>query len=457
MPKWFRKIFPAVALVLLMAGLWPDASSLYDLTGEEEAPGQVRGVMHWFYSAVRPQPDLAPYAANQYADVSPFGMNTFLQNEVLPEVREQSLRMLSEGGIGYIRQQFPWEDIEIHGKRDFVDRRNDPNGVDAWAKYDNIVDLAEQFDIEIIARLDNPPAWSRVLTNTIGTFAPPDNFKDYGDFVAEVVSRYQGRITYFQLWNEPNIYPEWGEQPPDPEAFTELLCTGYRRAKEANPKAVILAGALSPTVAITDRHLNDLVFLQRMYLAGAGDCFDIFSAQGYGLFSGPTDQRVRPVVINYPHVVLLRDVMVSYGDAGKPIWISEAGWNTAPDGIPAPFGQVSPEEQARYAVQVYQRTQEDWPFVGVVNYWFFKHANENDMGKPVYYFRLLEPDFTEMPAWGALAAYASSERAQTTEPQPAWKFSWQQGRPFLILFGGSLLFLWLLWFLSKGTILQESQ
>jgi hypothetical protein len=95
--------------------------------------------------------------------------------------------------------------------------------------------------------------------------------------------------------------------------------------------------------------------------------------------------------------------------------------------------------------------------VGVVNYWFFKHANENDMGKPVYYFRLLEPDFTEMPAWGTLADYASSERAQTTEPQPAWKFSWQQGRPFLILFGGSLLFLWLLWFLSKGTILQESQ
>jgi hypothetical protein len=356
--------------------------------------------------------------------------------------------MLNEAGITYIRQQFTWEDIEIHGKGDFIDRRNDPNGVDAWAKYDNIVELAEQNDIEIIARLDNPPAWSRALTNTIGTLAPPDNFEDYGDYVAAVVGRYQDRITYFQLWNEPNIYPEWGEQPPDPEAFTELLCTGYRRAKEANPEAVILAGALSPTIAINDRHLNDLIFLQRMYLAGAGECFDIFSAQGYGLFSGPTDQRVRPTVINYPHVVLLRDVMVAYGDAEKPIWISEAGWNAIPDGFDTPFGQVSLEQQARYAAQVYQRTQEDWPFVGVVNYWFFKHHNEDNINDPAYYFRLLEPDFTKMPAFDALAEYATSETAATIEPDPPWKYTWQQARPSLILLGGSLLFFWLLWSLA---------
>jgi hypothetical protein len=448
MPQLLKKILPAAALLFLIVGLWPDARSVYDLTGEEELPGQVRGLVQWVYSAVRPQPVLAPDAANQYADVSPFGMNTFIQNEVLPEVREQSLRMLNEAGITYIRQQFTWEDIEIHGKGDFIDRRNDPNGVDAWAKYDNIVELAEQNDIEIIARLDNPPAWSRALTNTIGTLAPPDNFEDYGDYVAAVVGRYQDRITYFQLWNEPNIYPEWGEQPPDPEAFTELLCTGYRRAKEANPEAVILAGALSPTIAINDRHLNDLIFLQRMYLAGAGECFDIFSAQGYGLFSGPTDQRVRPTVINYPHVVLLRDVMVAYGDAEKPIWISEAGWNAIPDGFDTPFGQVSLEQQARYAAQVYQRTQEDWPFVGVVNYWFFKHHNEDNINDPAYYFRLLEPDFTKMPAFDALAEYATSETAATIEPDPPWKYTWQQARPSLILLGGSLLFFWLLWSLA---------
>jgi hypothetical protein len=189
-----------------------------------------------------------------------------------------------------------------------------------------------------------------------------------------------------------------------------------------------------------------------MYLAGAGDCFDIFSAQGYGLFSGPTDQRVRPTVINYPHVVLLRDVMVAYGDSQKPVWISEAGWNTVPEGLPGPYGRVSLEEQAKYAAEVYQRTQADWPFVGVVNYWFFKHASDLDKDKPEYYFRLLEPDFTKMPAFDALATYATGEGARSAENiqhLAAWKVQWQASRPVLILVGGGFLFLWGIWVLSR--------
>src|SRR5690606_20097676 len=159
-----------------------------------------------------------------------------------------------------------------------------------WAKYDNIVALAGMHDIEIIARLGNPPSWTRALTDTIGTNAPPDNFNDFGDFVANVATRYQGQIGYYQIWNEPNGNEEWGLQDVDPEAYTELLCLAYERIKAVDPQAVVLAGALTPTVALEGRNLNDLIYLERMYAAGAGDCFDIMSAQGYGLWSGPTDQ-----------------------------------------------------------------------------------------------------------------------------------------------------------------------
>jgi len=443
-----RKIMPFVALLFLIVALWPNSGSLYELTGEEKLPGQLRGVIHWMHSAIRPQPDHAIDAEINYADVVPYGMNTFLQQEVLPEVREQSLQMLSEAGIQTIRQQFPWEDIEIHGKGDFIDLRNDPAGVDAWAKYDNIVELAEKHEVEIIARIDNPPAWTRAMTNTIGTHAPPDDFDDYGDFVEAVVDRYRGRIQFFQLWNEPNIYPEWGEQLVDPERYTDLLCTGYQRAKEANPDAVILAGALSPTIALDGRDLNDLIFLQRMYQAGAGECFDILSAQGYGLWSGPTDQRLRPTVINYPHVIYLRDVMVNYGDAEKAIWISEAGWNTVPEEFDDPYGRVDSEQQARYAVQAYQRSQTEWPWAGVVNYWFFKRASDAELNQPWYYFRLLEPDFTPTQAWETLAEYASSPASTEVSPDPAIIYTWQQYRPVLAITGGAILFFWLLYYLA---------
>ena len=32
----------------------------------------------------------------------------------------------------------------------------------------------------------------------------------------QLVNRYKGRIRYYQLWNEPNIYPEWGNYPISP-------------------------------------------------------------------------------------------------------------------------------------------------------------------------------------------------------------------------------------------------
>ena len=432
-----KQVILFCAFCLLLLGIAPPAIDPARFTGEEELLGQLRGVGQWVYTAVRPAPQLAPTAEMNHIDLPARGVNTFLEQEVLPEVREESLRLAHDAGFRFIRQQFAWEDIEIHAKDDFIDRRNVAEGVDAWAKYDNIVDLANRYDIEVIARLDNPPAWSRALTDTIGTHAPPDNFDDYGDYVEAVVQRYNGQITYFQLWNEPNIYPEWGEQVVSPERFTDLLCEGYRRAKAVNPDAVILAGALSPTVALNYRDLNDLIFLQRMYRAGAGDCFDILSAQGYGLFSGADDYRLRPTVVNYPHNLLLRDVMVANGDEHKPIWISEMAWNAVPDGLPQSFGQVSEALQATYAIDAYQRLQTDWPWVGVSNYWFLKRATDLEKNQPFYYFRLLEPDFTPLPAYTAFVETAA-------DPAPAPHGSlwhrWNQMRSWLILSGGAILF-----------------
>lgn len=440
-----RFALPLLALLLFCLGVWPPLISLYEISGEEDRARQLRGLIHWVYTAVRPQPDLAPFAAQDTAR-NRFGMNTFLEQEALTEVRAESLRLISQAGFAYVRQQFPWEDIEIHGKNDFEDRRHEP-WRDAWAKYDNIVALAAAEGIEIIARLDNPPAWSRSRGDEMGEKAPPDNLEDYGDFVAAVVARYRGRVTYFQLWNEPNIYDEWGEQAVDAEAFTELLCTGYRRAKRANPDAIILSPALSPTVALDGRDLNNLVFLDRMYRAGAGDCFDLLSAQAYGLWSGAADRRLRPTVINYPYHLFLRDLMVQHGDAHKPIWLSEMGWNAAPEALPAHYGRVTEAEQARYAVEGYRRAAREWPWVGVVNYWFFKRAGDDERGETWYYFRALEPDFTPLPVFQALADYVNSPEAQAVAVRPALYFTWQQSRSWFILFSGAILFFWVLRFL----------
>ncbi len=443
----------AVAALALLLALWPNARSLADLTGEAGWRGQAAGLVHWLNTAIRPQPrlELAAVAGAPltYPAVSPFGVNTFLQQEAEPAKRARILDLAQTAGFRAIRQEFPWEDIEVHARGDFIDRRNDPAGVDAWAKYDQIVDLAEARGITIIARLSNPPAWSRAAGDALGSNAPPDDFDDFGNFAAAVAARYQGRLRYYQVWNEPNGNEEWGLQDVDPEAFTRLLCLAYDRIKAVDPAAVVLAGALTPTVANDGGNMNDLIFLERMYAAGAGACFDVLSAQGYGLWSGPTDQRLRPTVINYPHNLFLRDLMVRHGDAAKPIWISEMGWNVAPEGIAPAFGRVTEAQQARYAVDAYRRAQAEWPWVGVNAYWFFKRPADWERDQAWYYFRMLEPDFTPLPVYHAVAAYATA--GTPPAPMAAWAYAWQRARPGLFLFGAAVLFLAVLRALAPAT------
>lgn len=423
--RW-RTLAALVVIVLLGAlALGADLAfegAIYDLfwrtTGETEPANQVIGFAQYLMRWTRAQPDTAPYAAMPAANVSPFGVNTFLDLEAEPAKREQQLRMISEAGFDWIRQQFRWDDIEIHAKGDFEDRRNvEAVGVvSAWDKYDNIVDLAEQHDLRIMARLSDPPAWSQP-EGTANAYTPPADFQDFADFAAVVAERYRGRITHYQVWNEPNLYPEWGDQTVNAEAYTDMLCRTYDALKAVDPQITVITGALGPTIDLSGRNAYDLLYLQRMYQAGVSDCFDVLSVQGYGLFSGPTDQRLRQVTINFQRHLLLRDMMVANGDAHKPIWISEAGWNPVPDdpAIDAldRYGMVTMEQAAAWAPLAYERAIEEWPWVGVMFWWYFKRPDPSEQNQSWYYFRLVEPDFTPTPVYESLRAYFTNGEPKT--------------------------------------------
>ncbi len=398
----------------------------FEQTGEEQPASQARALWHLaLQSLTRPALDLQPEVPIQHNGVNPFGVNTFLQQEVEESKRERQVQLIAEAGFKWIRQEVPWADIEISGKGNFDDCRNGPC-LSAWMKYDHIISLAQKYGLNVIARLSSPPDWSRADGAARGAFAPPDNFADFADYAEAVARHYPGRLKYFQVWNEPNIYPEWGDQPADPEQYTDLLCQTYRRLKQVDPNIVVLSGVLAPTnelgginpVTTQAAEINDFIYLQRMYAAGAKDCFDVLTVQGYGLWSGPTDQRNRPLVINYGRNQFIRDLMVRNGDAHKAIWIAEMNWNAVPDGsgIPPNFGRVTEEQQARYAPLAYQRQQEEWPWVGVNMLWFFKRASDAEKDQPWYYFRLADPDFTLRPIYYSMKAYAN----QPPVMYPGW-------------------------------------
>jgi hypothetical protein len=345
-----------------------------------------------------------PGGSIPYTDVNPYGANFFLDREVEHWKQEKTLEMARAAGIGWIKQQFSWEEIEPRRKGDF-----------AWAKYDRIVDLAEQYGMQIIARLDRPPAWAR--QNSQFPASPPDRLADYGDFVHEFVRRYSGRVRYVQIWNEPNLSAEWGFQRVDAEAYVRLLEVAYRRAKEADPNVVVLSAPLAITLedaSMRGNH-NDLVFLEQMYQAGAGGYFDILSANAFGL-DYPPEEPPDPNVLNFRRVELHRQIMQRYGDGGKPVWINEYGWNAAPASFPdeiLTWERVTAAEQADYTVRGIAWAREHWPWLGVVNIWYFRQVGDIPPDRPAYYFALVDPEFNPRPVYDAVRDVAQ-------ETSPAW-------------------------------------
>ncbi|HXF62877.1 MAG TPA: hypothetical protein VNK95_14735 [Caldilineaceae bacterium] len=402
-------------LALLLLRTPPARAWLWRQTGEEAFAAQLKGLTDLLSDLLRPRLVLAPEMPIEHIPANPFGVNVFLEQEADPAKRALAVEMAAAAGYHWLRQEFPWEDIEIHGKGDFEDRRHEPHR-SAWEKYDHIVELAEQHNLELIVRLSNPPEWSRANHDPRNSFAPPDDLQDFADFVSAVVSRYRGRIRYYQIWNEPNIYPEWGVDPINPEAYVALLRVGAEAARAADPNVVIIAGALAATINLQpgapppDNSLSDLIFLQRMYDAGAAPYFDIMAVQGYGLWSGPTDRRMHPRVLNISHHLFIRDLMVANGDGHKPIWLSEMNWNAAPDGVEPRYGRVTLEQQARYLPLAYDRVLREWPWIGVAATWYLKRATDEweRNGRPEAYFRLLAPDFTPQPVYEAMQRYIAS-------------------------------------------------
>lgn len=161
--------------------------------------------------AASPAPHARPVA---HTDVNPYGANFFLTREVEPWKLEKTLAMAKEAGLGWVKQQFPWEEIEPERKGEYQDP---VSRASSWAKFDQIVQACEAQGLQIVARLDRPPDWTR--RDNAYQEAPPDDLQDYGDYVFAFVQRYAGRVRYIQIWNEPNIFPEWGNQPVDPGAL----------------------------------------------------------------------------------------------------------------------------------------------------------------------------------------------------------------------------------------------
>jgi hypothetical protein len=363
-------------------------------------------LIRYTISATTPEDEWVAARTMPDTDVNPYGANFFLAREVEPWKRQRTVQLAQQAGLGWAKQQFAWAEIEPLRKGEFIDPAS---GQSSWAKFDQVVDLYREHGLQVIARLDRAPEWARVADTRPET--PPTNFEDLGDFVYAFVKHFEGRVQYLQIWNEPNIYPEWGEQAVDPVAYTEMLRIAYQRAKEADPNVHVLSAPLAITLGEPHpepgkwRSMPDLDYLEAMYQAGAGEYFDILSANAFG-FDLPPEDPPDPDVLNFRRVELQQEIMARYGDQDKAIWFNEYGWNAAPETFDEEdliWERVSEEEQAEYTLRGIELARQLWPWAGVFNIWYFRQTGQQyTPDDAAYYFRMVDVDFTPRRVYDAV-------------------------------------------------------
>ncbi len=322
------------------------------------------------------------------------GVHTRLTDEVEAWKIQRSLAMVREMGAPWIVEYFPWPYIEPQ------------QGRYHWEHSDTVVAHAANQGLYIIARLGMVPDWARPAPDeleTTFTYLDRDHYGDFARFVGAFAARYRDHIRHLIIWNEPNLSFEWGYRPVDPAGYAELLRVVYPEAHRANPNVVVLGGALAPTLEPegSSAGLNDLLYLRQMYEAGAGPYFDALSAHAYGLAFAP-DVEPAEDLINFRRVELLREIMEAFGDADKPIYVTEAGWNDHPRWSWA----VRPSERIQYTLDAYRWAAEAWPWCPVVAMWMFRTPqmlyNYQD------YYAFVTPAFQPRPVYHAVQAYTGN-------------------------------------------------
>lgn len=233
--------------------------------------------------------------------------------------KAKQLKRQHAAGIGLLRVQFHWKDIE---KR---------RGVYSYGLYDKIMVAAAKRRIRVMPLLFDPP---KFLTSGSGgqpgAMYPPDNPADMGHFAAVMAARYgrggsfwkrhpklrQVPVHSWQVWNEPNLPVYWAPKP-NAVAYTRMLQSVSPSIKGIDPKAEILTGGIPASKLKGAIRLS--TFVRGMYSAGAKSGFDTLAVNTYA-----------PNTRGFVHILrVARKLMRNAGDGKSKVYASEFGWASA--------------------------------------------------------------------------------------------------------------------------------
>ena len=378
------------------------------------------------------QATFEPRALSSPAGQIPFlGVTVALEQYNTPHDRQQALNRLRGAGFDWVRQRVDWGRIEPQP------------GEFQWAWTDQVLTEIAAAGLVPVILLDGSPAWARDSVDRPPSapsendlpwrLAPPAAPETFARFAAAFARRYQDAVRFYQIWDEPNIAPHWGNRLIDPVGYARLLRAAAVAVRDADPDAVILAAALAPTQDRGHTAVDEGFFLQRLYAAGAAPYFDAVLVQPFGFGTAPEDPRSRVDALNFRRAAWVRRVMVAAGDAQTPIWAVRFGWNRQ---VQDHWKTVSAADQLRLTEEAIRYAQAHWPWLAAMGWPEDRPAAPPP--DPMWGFSLIAPDGKEH---ALLSVFAATAQATTeTEPSPTRDLLFLR-LAFLLLASGFLL-LW---------------
>jgi len=289
-------------------------------------------------------------------------------------------------GFNWVKWQLPWKEME-----------GSPGAI-GWGGQDNLVNFFAGQGINILASIVKAPDWARSPTSDFSVEGPPADPQTFANFLGQYAGRYCGKVKAIEVWNEQNLYYEWGHEPLDPARYMQLLAASYGAIKAACPQMIVVSGALTPAGSIGDLAVDDQVYLEGMYQHGLKQYADAIGIHpsGYNVPPDRTWQQACDYInqsgasfrgpCDSPHhswaprstVEGSRNVMLKYGDVNKRLWPTEFGWAVGP-AVNNNYGYAndnSRDEQARWTVQFYQ-WMKSTGYVGVAFLWNLNFSMTN--------------------------------------------------------------------------------
>lgn len=240
-------------------------------------------------------------------------------------IRDESCKWIAATGIGRVRTDFLWRECQKERGAPFD-----------FSKYDAVVASAERTNVQVLPILYGAPKWAQPAYRNLDAF---------GRWVEALTRRYGNRLPEIEVWNEPNLEQFWGKKP-NPTNYLAVLTAAHAAAKRGNPDVRVLFGGTSGV---------PIGFIEEVYRLGGANCFDAMNVHPYShphAPEGSLDVKLEG----------LKALMAKYGDADKPIVITEHGWPTHEsrvDGAMLSTGLAMARPQKKTWNVVYAATSSD--------------------------------------------------------------------------------------------------